>query len=375
MKRTIFWAMVITLLIFVLGYFFSKPFTELRFSIIFIISCIFAFTVAGIAIYYYVYKRKLNQALQGNSGKGRKMPALPQVTQGIMAVCAVGSIIFMACEINSLNQEISYMREEVFGLNNSIQSMYGQFSSLLEEQNSLISSLDWDYGEYDFDTHEANIRVNVVPKQSSEDLLLVISVGDRKAALKPSGSGTYSGAIKLDIFSEYETPILSFTQGGVTQNEMLDEMYMNNLWDFYLPYASLAGNTIDCEERDKDGNVFTRQIFNIEFHPSRALDDYFLNEAWLVTVVNGQVTERQDVQNIASVDFANGFTLELEKELTYGEADVVEIYLEAVDNRGITYESSIFKWEDGAYYAFLGIPSVIDENGNVLLEGDILVEK
>lgn len=321
--------------------------------------------IIGIAAYFLAYKLYLNAALKNENH--RRMPSLYQVVIVILGVAGVAGLINMSSQISDLQNQVSSLNYNIYRLQIDMESLYGQLSEWQEQQESLVSSIDWDYGPYDAEHQTADIIFMVVPKSVTDQPEITLSFGGTQINLTENSAGIYTGRLSLDIFRNIEDEaILTIEQDGVKQTQAINDLYINEIWRYYLPYIYInASAVIDDTE---DGETKTWDV-SVGCAPSEYDSSYTVETFHMITVLNGTVISDEDLlTKPAEGSLGEGLSIEFQKQQTYKYTDDLQIYVEAKDRNGLTYRQLLYRWEEEMEYIYMNMPDIFDDDGKQLLK-------
>lgn len=221
-------------------------------------------------------------------------------------------------EISNLRNQIEYSESHTDTIGSRIDSIYNNVDERLKQEASLISSIEYEVGEINIETHEAEVKFKVVPKTITDEI----------------------------------------TAEGI-QTEQLEDVKLGSLYREFLPYvdANMWGATI--EKKDSlviDGGV------SVLYKPSSPEDKIILKKIELVTELDGQEIDRKDITSKMEE-----YDCEVSIKETYKMKDGKNLvmYVEAVDTAGYIHRTEEYSWsrEDGVGRYVNGI---YDKEGKLL---------
>lgn len=321
----------------------------------------------GILGYFFVYKWYVNAALKGER-KGRlRMPSIYQVIIVILTAAGVAGLISMSAKITELEDQVSNLAYRVSSLNQDINRMYTELLDRQEQMESLVNSIDWKYGAYDAGHQTADIIFAVVPKNVSNQAELTLSLGGAQTTLTEDGTGAYTGTISVSIFEDMgDAAILTIEQDGVKRTEVIDDLYISSIWNYYLPGIGI--NLFSEIDETKDGETKTWNV-SVECRPSEYDSSYTMQAVRMITVLNDEVISEEDLlAKPAQGSLQEGLSIEFEKQETYKKTDNLLIYIEATDRNGLTYKEVLYKWYDETECIYMDSPDIFDADGKQLIK-------
>lgn len=323
--------------------------------------------VIGVVVYFLVYKLYLNAALNNENHRRVRIPSLYQVVIVILVAAGVASMIYMSAKITDLENQVASLDSAIFRLQQNMQSMYAGLIDMQEQQESLISSIDWNYGPYDAEHQTADILITVVPKTVTDQAKLTLSFDGVQADLTENGAGIYTGTFSLGIFSEMDdAPVLTIDQDGMKQSQVINDLYISSIWSYYLPNIDVQlyseiDETAAGETKTWNGSV---SCYSSEYDSA-----YTIETLHMITVLNDRVISDEDLlAKPAEGSLQNGLSIELKKRESYKKTDNLLIYIEATDGKGLTYRQMVYKWYEESEWIYKDIPEIFDADGNQLLK-------
>ena len=272
---------------------------------------------------------------------------------GLKIVVAILSIALVACFIwvytltNEINRLSNAMYSQHQTLRNQVESIYNNVENMLQEEASLLSGVEAEYGEINLEDHTIDVTVKLVPKLISEDMKISVSINGRNADLTKTGSA-FTGTIPVDIYNKDELMFMSIeTEAGI-QTQYLSEIQVVHLWDTRIPslyYCDLSGNVAFTEGKYTLTGMLDINCSAVERTPNVGFEKFVL-----VTELNGKEINREDIsQDVLNyqtyphgVYFRDDYTMECEAV----EGDELSIYLEATDSLGYLHRMLIHHWKE-----------------------------
>ena len=262
-------------------------------------------------------------------------------------------------EISNLRNHIEYLESHTDTIGSRIDSIYNNVDERLKQEASLISSVEYEVGEINIETHEAEVKFKVVPKNIMDEMLLTVSMGEDSVGFSREGN-EFTTILKCGIFLDHGSkPIISIQTAEGIQTEQLEDVKLGSLYCEFLPYvdANMWGATI--EKKDSlviDGGV------SVHYKPSSPEDKIILKKIELVTELDGKEIDRKDITSKMEE-----YDCEVSIKETYKMKDGKNLvmYVEAVDTAGYIHRTEEYSWsrEDGVGRYVNGI---YDKEGKLL---------
>ena len=272
---------------------------------------------------------------------------------GLKIVVAILAIALFGCFIwvNTLTSEINRLSKALHSqhqtLMNQVESIYNNVENMLQEEASLLSGVEVEYGEINLEDHTIDVTVKLVPKLISEDMKISVSISGRSTELTKNGNA-FSGTIPVDIYSVGEYLLMNIETAAGIQTQFLPEIQTEYLWETRIPslyYCDLSGTGTLGE-----GKYTLTGMLDINCSPVEYTPDVCFEKFVLVTELNGKEINREDIsQDVLNyqtyphgVYFRDDYTMECEAV----EGDELSIYLEATDSLGYLHRMLIHHWKE-----------------------------
>ena len=286
-------------------------------------------------------------------------------------------IVNLNSQIDTLERNLNYQYNELSG---KINSIYHNVDEKLKEQASLLSYMEYSYGEFDAKNKTVELEIEMIPKERTEFTVLYLERGEQRTSFKFEGD-KYTAMLPIDVFGMDAEPLtLSIANGDIVQTEHLYDVHVDYLFEKYLPILSsdmLGSHTYHHQKKSLEVNLDTM----IYFYNMNEESDAEFEEIYLVKYENGKLKKREnitaEVLNSEDYDYEN-FHLSRKEEKTFtGDISKEEwIYcIEAIDSYGFIHECEIYYWngddakqiehDEGANYGEI----IYDEERNVLYNG------
>lgn len=294
--------------------------------------------------------------------------------QTIMIVLLVIGLLFCFYKIDNLEAKIgsleNSMNNQYHSLMTNVENIYDNVDEKLEQQASLLSGVEYEYGELNTDWHTVDIKISVVPKVITDDMSICVRCGAAEAELTRY-ENEYIGLIPVDLFNEEEKILLTITTADGQQTEYLQNIYIDCLWTGYLPslyYCDISGSATFTE-----GKYTLNAALDINCSPVEDTPDVTFTNFVLVTELNGAEIGREDISedvlNYEAYPHGVYFRDEYKKEYEASEGDELAIYLEATDSMGYVHQRLVHYWKEqnGASAETVdGGEMIYDSEGNLL---------
>ena len=254
-------------------------------------------------------------------------------------------------------------------LNNNINSIYNNVDEKLEEQASLITYFDFQYGELDSKNLKVPVSVKIIPKTATASTKLTLDFGSRTVEMKKGENMEYTADFESDLFLGESGGMVNLIirEGNTTQSEEL-EWYISSLHSNYLPEL-MAGFIFDESTYTEDKGLTIKG--DVMFMGDIEEEMKNFTDLKLVYKINQKIVEEQEIP--ASAFSTAVDTIDVNK--TYPDVrtgDTFTLYVEGTDKYGFvhrtTAKSIIYvKADEIALETMDDVSEIIlDKDGNIL---------
>ena len=307
----------------------------MRTSIIVLLVTILAAALLGI-LAYIRYRRRLNEALSDSSDPSIRQHSSASPAEFVPWLLIALLVIWNAVTLG----KVSSMSARLDNMSNNLQSqmmlMNSRISDLeemLKKENAILRSYDWSFSEFDAESHCVFIDFTLYPQSYTETTRLSLTCGSETVSFSQSSPGIFKGSAKVDIFKMIEDfPALTMTDGGTSRVQILDDMPIGYLFDFYLPIYMADASTLKTARK---GDTLK---MSGELHLSQAGKDtdVRITKAELLKEVNGVVKESVPV-TLRSNEMT---TLNLDESFAdFGRDSTLRLLLRAETDTGYTVQT------------------------------------
>lgn len=253
---------------------------------------------------------------------------------GVIVVLIAGLIASIVM-IYDLTEKVENLQmsfsNQLSSINSSINSIYSNVDEALKKQTSIVSGVEENKGNLNEKDLTVPVSIKVVPKVISEDTKLSVEIGDKNYPLSKSNATEYSATVNVPLFN-MEEAVLLIESKGETKTELLENVYITDMWYSYLPminHADFSGSS-----GYTNGNYTLNGTIHINCDESAKMDKRGFEKISLEASVNGKKVWEQDGtdafnKNDGEIPLTKGFEMKQTDKLTI---DVV-----AVDGAGIIH--------------------------------------
>lgn len=287
----------------------------------------------------------------------------------ILSVALIYSFVQFSNFKSETENRFNNLSHQYNNLNNTISSIYNNVDEKLEEQASLITYFDFQYGELDSKNLKVPVSVKIIPKTVTDYTSLTLDFGERTVDMKKGENMEYTADFKSDLFlgESDETVKLIISEGNTTKSEELD-WYISSLHNHFLPNL-FAGFIFDNTEFKAEKGLYVDG--DVMFHWDTESEKIPFTNLKLMYKLNGETLEEVEIPETvfdSAVD-----TLDVKK--TYPDAkegDNFELYLEGTDEYGFIHRTML-KSITCISGDTIGIETVMEDTEVILdKEGNIL---
>ena len=249
-------------------------------------------------------------------------------------------LVFQFFQIETLKSDIGNLINEVDNsvenCNNSINNLSSSFEEAVKKQNSIISSVSYEYGELKEDNRTAEIIISVTPKKHTEDTIVTVKINEKTLNAKRTDESTFTAIYEVDVFESreaYDFVTVTVTSNGISTTEIVDDFTFGDYTDEeyidmtaleyqYLPFVSF--DEIPRDVGYEGYSYLDGTLFN--YSPED------VKNARLVIEVNGKVCEDKPID-------LGKEEISIQKEYKVNEGDTELAYVTYEDvSHGYTYK-------------------------------------
>lgn len=308
-------------------------------------------------IYYSVYKRNINKALEGKTSAAHN-PMIPVeiIGKAIMVICVIIFAINIMSQLSSISADISFTNSNleiyIIGLHNRINELEEALEEMQTEAENPLSSLECEVlDKVDTQKHTVDVYISCAPKEYTENTEISIQIGNNVIGLKNT-NGLFTGTGAISIFECLpDTAIINITENGVTKTSEATGTPSYYIYPKVLPQLYYSLEQIPENTTFKYDGVVEASI-NDDFSDIKVT--YYINDNVI------------DTQSLTS----DSLILNGERILNQGES--FKAVIEGKDSYGYIHESILFEVRcDGTgltqiAYLNTDIENIFDGNGNLL---------
>ena len=293
--------------------------------------------------------------------------AITIVLLAIALLFCLNRIAGLEAQVSSLENSLN---DQYRSLMKNISDIYDNVDEKLEQQASLLSGAEYEYGELNADWHTVDVKISVVPKIITDDMTVQVRCANVEAELTRKDDA-FIGLLPVALFTEDEQILMTITTADGVQTEYLDDVYIGYIWSEYLP--SLYHCDITGSGTFADGKYSLDGTLAVDCSPVEHTPNVTFTKFELVTELNDRETVREDITEdvLHYPTYPEGvyFRDEYKREYEAAEGDSLAIYLEATDSMGYVHRMLVHYWkQQGGAYAetAYGSEFIYDSERNLL---------
>ena len=306
-------------------------------GLIVVILLVIALLGAIALIYYSIYKRRINRALEEGRSMAHNGMAEPQsVSRSLLVFGAVIAILALLGSMANLRSRLQSIEHSLRESNAQLQDMMmmqgEELTRLIDQSTSNILRAQISVESVDQKAKTVDYRVTVVPKVIADDTKISVQVEMWSAKLARV-ENEFIGTITLPLFGSYGTADVMITHNGETVVEESEALYFGSVYMVALPVLdSFVNNDVTSRKKDQ-----LKVSFDVNFLPvkSSSLTAKIVSGA-LVACIDGKEVDREDISGkLATLPLAQD--LHYEKNFAYKAGERFELLLKYTDENGLQY--------------------------------------
>ncbi len=250
-------------------------------------------------------------------------------------VLLIAGLIASIAMIYDLTEKVENMQmsfsNQLNSVNSNINSIYSNVDNLLKKQASIIANVEENKGELDEKNLTVPVSLKIAPKSVTDDTELSVEINGKAYPLSKTGEAEFSATINVPLFNT-EYAYLLMQSGDETKTELLEDVYITDMWYSYLPminHADFTGSNVYS-----NGSYTLNGKIHINCDESAKMDKRVFEKVSLEAFVNGKKVWEQNATDAfynesKEIPVTKGFEMKPEDTFTI---DVV-----AVDGAGIIH--------------------------------------
>ena len=296
----------------------------------------------------------------------------------------INTILLIVClvQIADLRAELQNMRfntsNQLSNILTNVNNSHSYIEEKLEENASIISKSEFEFGEIDIKAGTVEVSAYVIPKEYQPNVTQAFFLcGDEEVPAEYVG-GKYVVTMNLPLFEDVNIPSVMFKENGTIRTESLDWFFNPRAELLPYVYAYNAGS-FSVGKSEKKENVGTWTFSgDVEIDVAgKYRDEFKVDTAEIVRFLDGKEVERFDI-TLEAMTAHNTFSYNWNPtyEIPFGSTQ--ELFVDITLKNGLVYRSWISYCrmdeqgnpiEDNGYWENLEA-SIYDTEGNVLYSVD-----
>ncbi len=291
----------------------------------------------------------------------------------ILSVALIYSFVQFKSFKSETENRFNNLSHQYNNLNSTISSIYNNVDEKLEQQASLITFFDFQYGELDSENLKVPVSVKIIPKTVTDYTSLTLDFGERTVDMKKGDKMEFTADFTSDLFlGESNRKVkLIIKEGKNSQSEMLD-WYISSLHSQYLPTLNAAFVFDKTAYTPGNGLKVDGDVMFIGDIAEREESEF--TDIKLVYKINRDIVEEYKIPETAFESAVDSISV----YKTYADVrtgDTFELYAEAVDEHGFVHRVTVKKIiyvTDETFERETPIDGgeiILDKEGNILYGG------
>lgn len=254
-------------------------------------------------------------------------------------------LVLVSLQLYDLSQTVSELKanysNSINNLHNNINSIYDNVDEKLKEQASLLSYVDFAYGEFDRKTNKVPVTIKVIPKLITDDMQLSIKVGKDNIIFVREGN-EFTAEFEVYIFTpgDNRCPVLNIKSGDEIKTELLEGVEVYDLRYRFIP--SVYTSVYDVSASFSEGNLVLNGNYNVYCETVDSLNTENCFENMYITYeLNGKEIKREQITEGVS---GNSYDGSVNEAIKVKNGDCVSMYTFIEDIEGYNMKKEISRF-------------------------------
>ena len=251
-------------------------------------------------------------------------------------------ILLVLClfKMNTMNQEITRLRNTINSNYNSIQNSINSISNnvryQMEEANNLLGDSGWNTGGLNMEEKTATISCYVVPKVYNPKETAATIICNNEAMPMTLKDGKYIAELVVPLFEQTIIDNVQFKENGTIRTQQLD-WSINPRYDMIpTAYMYYSGGT----SHSYKGDIITRKYTGyaeVDFAHNGIVKN--IKDTEIVMLLNGKevLCINPDLEQLLDTEDYASYRTRFEHSIEVKEGDTIELYMTFTDDNGWTY--------------------------------------
>lgn len=253
-----------------------------------------------------------------------------------VVIVLVAGLIASIVMIHDLSEQVESLQislsNQISSVNSSVSSIYSNVDEELKKQTSIVSSTEETKGNLDEKNFTVPVSMKIIPKSIADDTKLSVEIGGTAYPLSRTGEAEFSATINVPLFNT-DYAYLLVESGGETKTELLEDVYVTDMWYAYLPTINYVDFTGD--QGYSDGKITFEGDLHIDYDESAKTDTRRFEKFVIEASVNGEKVWSQDVTKAAKSDRYN---IPINQSFEMEGTDVFNFTVIATDSSGFIHK-------------------------------------
>jgi len=259
----------------------------------------------------------------------------------------INTVLLLVClvQIADLRAQFQNMQSntgnQISNILTNLNNSYSYIEEALEEQASIISKSEFEFGEIDIKTGTVEVNAYVIPKEYQPDVTQAFFMcGDEEVPAEYVG-GKYVATMDMPLYEDVMMASVMFKENGTIRTEDLDWFFNPRAELLPYVYAYNLGSFSFGKSGEKE-NVGTWTFSgDIEIDVvGKYRDEFKIDTMEIVRFLDGKEVERFDV-TLDAMTAHNRFSYNWNQtyEIPYGSTQ--ELFVDITLKNGLVYRSQI----------------------------------
>ena len=269
-------------------------------------------------------------------------------------VAVVSCILAVVCLFQNyqLKQDIAYLKTQQSSIRSSVQTdisnIYSQVKSMLEQEASLLSHSDWEYGTAYVEDGKVEVICSVTPKEYSAEQTVATLYCSGNAYPMELKNGQYISKLELSVFENCTVERVVFTEGDATRTEELG-WGISPRYDYLTRVYGILEYSVR-NGKEADGKYIWDMDAVIHISAERKGNHVEVQSMALVAELDGKEVDRMDIPLSSAINAEPGsnvhqYEYEFKKQYEMPLGSEFFLYLETVDGDNLYHRNVLELFE------------------------------
>jgi len=270
---------------------------------------------------------------------------MKQNVKNILLIINTALLVVCLVQIADLRAQLQNMQSntgnQISNILANLNNSYSYMEETLEEQASIISKSEFEFGEIDIKAGTVEVNAYVIPKEYQPDVTQVFFLCKDEEIPAEYVGGKYVATMKMPLYEDVMMASVMFKENGTIRTESLDWFF--NPRAELLPYVyayNLGSYSFGkSKEKEKVGTWTFNGDIEIDVH-AKYREEFEIETAEIVRFMDGKEVARFDI-TLDAMTAHNRFSYNWNPtyEIPYGSTQ--EIFVDITMKGGMVYRSWI----------------------------------